>query len=212
MTMHADQAQRLARGGPKISVPCLCQGDAELVGAFPRGQIGVSLDVDVGIDAHRDGRLDLHLLSDGGDHLQFFARFHVQRQDLVLQRQTDFIVGLAHSRKGDFVRWKAGLQRLPQFTAGDHVRARAQGRQPAQQFGISVGLERIADPVGLAGQCTVDAAIVFNNPGEAVHIERRPASLGDSSQCNLFAIEFLMSIVKRYHARLLAHGSDPCDR
>ncbi len=73
MAVHANQTQRLVSGGPEIGVPRLCQGDAELVGAFPRGQIGVPVDIDVGIDAHRDRRLDLHLLSDGGDHLQFFA-------------------------------------------------------------------------------------------------------------------------------------------
>ena len=126
---HLDRRQlrRARERATRVSV-----GDAELVGAQARRDVGMRLRIDVGVDAQADARPPAGGLSDDAQQLELADAFDVEAEDAERERALHLRACLADAREDDPLRRAAGGEDALELAARDDVEAAAAAREPLQ--------------------------------------------------------------------------------
>ena len=146
--VQSDERHVLQRRGLLDDAVHVFQGDAELVFGQPRGDVGMGVGPDVGVDAEGHAGRGALAGRQFVDDFQFGNALHVEAEDVLVQREVDFPVALAHACKHRLRRRESGPQGGLYFAA-----AHAVGTQP----GLAYHVEHLGVGVGLHG-------IVYHKP------------------------------------------------
>ena len=140
----ADHLERGHRRRLCIEPLGVAVSNAKLVLAQAGGDVGMRSSVDVWIDTERHRRASPQLPRHRGHALQLGRGLEVDAIDVLFQRQSDLIRGLADAREQDLARVAAGRQHARQLAARDDVEAGAQARQQGEHRQIRIRLDRVA--------------------------------------------------------------------
>jgi hypothetical protein len=139
------------------------EGHAELRAPEPGGDVAVRLGIDVGVDAHGEGRANAERAADTVEQPKLGLALDVEHQDARLESCPQLVFALADAREDDLAQVAARGAHPLQLADRDDVEARAlTGEQP--EYGQRrAGLDRIADQGGGARERTLHDRQV---PGE----------------------------------------------
>ena len=141
--MHPHQLhvpQRGQQGHHRVQVG---QVDAEFVLVKPRGDVVVRVGVHVGVEAQGHPRRAVLAGGQRVDDLQLGHGLHVEAENVVVQRQVDFPVGLAHPGKDDALRRDARVDGRLYLAAAHAVGPEAGPPHLAQDGRVHVRLQRV---------------------------------------------------------------------
>ena len=117
--------------------------DAELVLCQTRGNVGVGMGTDIGIQTEGDAG---HLSLSGCqliDNLEFWDALYIEAEDIVVDTQIDLPVALSHAGKDNLGYREAGLDRCLDLTSTDAICSEACLTDDAQYFRIGISLDGI---------------------------------------------------------------------
>ena len=127
MAMNAHHPERFLLRTPEVTLTRLLQSNAEFIGALACSQIGMTFDIDIGIDAHRDRR---HLANVAGDlrrDFQLLPRLDIEGQDMRLDRKAYLVICFTDAGKNDLGRRNARTPRrrrgIPSVLKFPHLRS-----------------------------------------------------------------------------------------
>jgi hypothetical protein len=121
--------------------------------------------------------------------LQLAFRFDVEAMDARLKRGTHLGRSLADAGKQHLRRVAAGGEDARQLAAGDDVEARAEAREAVEQRQAGVGLDGIADQVGVSGKRRVIGAVGGIQGSAGVDIAGCAEAFGNGVEGDGFAMQ-----------------------
>jgi hypothetical protein len=132
--------------------------------------------------------------------------FDVEREDLVLERQLDFRLGLADAGEDAAFDVRAGHQHPPELAAADEIETRAQVGEVTQDRDVGVGLHRVADLDIKPGQAAGQPRVVVGHRRRAVDVGGRAVEAGDLGEVDGLAVKVGTGVAEVVHRR---SGKDP---
>ena len=154
----------------------VAEGDAELVGLEPGGNMRMAARVDVGVHPHRDPGARPPRHGQRVDALQFSLRFGVDAANGQVDGVSELGVGLADPGEHDLGGGEPGAESDVDLTAGIGV---SEGAEPAQKPDDAqhrIRLQRVVQRVRVAGERVVHGAVTFGDCGGTVNVKRSSVS------------------------------------
>ena len=143
--VDADNTHAFELGGARIHFAGAADRNAEFVLGLASRDLGVSLGINVGIDADRDVGGTALAGCDLGEQFQFGFGFDVDAEDALLNRKRQFTRGFADAGEHDLVRRDTGGTGAQELAPGYDVGAGAEPRQRCDHGLIGIGLHRVAN-------------------------------------------------------------------
>ena len=172
--VHTHQFQVVQRFDEGDDLHEIFGRNAEFVLVESRGDFGVGVGIDVGIDAEGNACSDAERGGNRVDDFQFGCAFHVETTDARFQGETYLFVRLSHSGEHDFVGGKTGVQGSLHFATGHAVGTESFGCDELQDARICVRFDGIVNvKAGVGFFCFFQFIESLLKKGEVVEIERR---------------------------------------
>ena len=204
--MHVDAADREAgeRSGAGVDLAGARDRHAELVLRLAGRDLGVGARVDVGIDANGDQSGRAAGRREGRQRLELGLGLDIEAEDLFVEAQRHFRLGLAHAGKDDPVPRDAGGARPPQLPLAHHVHAGAEPGQSRDHRLIGIGLHRVKDERVLAGEGGAEHLEMALDGRARIAIERGADRLGDRRQGDVLGAKHAAAIGKVMHRGVIS--------
>ena len=145
----------------------------------------IGLGVDVGVDTQRHVGHAAGLFGEAVDQLQLLNRLAVNRQDILLDGITQFLVALAHAGVNDSLGGETGLDGLAQFVAAGAVDAQPVFADDGQQVVVVIGFDGVMHLVAVFFGLVDDAFEGLAQQRRIIEIER--GFVAPEFLCNLSA-------------------------
>jgi hypothetical protein len=160
----------------------LTDRDAELVRLQTRGNAGVALRVDVGIDPQRHARDRAMRHGALVDPFELARRFDIDGEQPHRHRAIDLADAFSHAGEDDFVRTKAASCRDLHFAQRIGIRGAAERANQADDALRRVGFQRIVNPVRAIAERIIELAVRRANRSRVVHVAWCSERRSDVSQ------------------------------
>ena len=126
----------------------------------------------------------------------------MKRENTLLQREGDFLLGLAHPGEDAALHIRPGGEYAPQFATADQIEGSAEIREVTQDREGRVRLHGVADLHVDTVQTLGQPRIVIRNRRGTIDIGGRAIEPGDFGQIDRFAMQTLTDITEMMHGRV----------
>ena len=212
MHVDADDAHALELRGARIDLARAADRNAEFVLRFAGRDLGVGLRIDIGIDANGNCRDAALGGGDRGQQFELRLGFDIDAENVLVDRQRQFLLSLADAGEHDLAGRHAGHARAQQFTLGDHIGAGAEFRQSRDHRLIGIRLHGVADQRVDVGEGAGKHLVVPLDGGARIAIERRADGLRQRREIDSFGMQHAVAIMKMMHGKCLEHDADGMKR